>query len=171
MKSSGPSCLVSTALQAITLIVALAILVVLLWPKRRFVRSVKTDEGVGMCGGASASCSAIDPVNEPDYNMRNVVRQSILLEEHLAESNKYCKSCIVKHFQHILGLVEEAVWLAGSKVADYPLLADSPSFYEDAFQRWLAARDVQGGPEVTGVLTDLRERRRVLIDAYFLKAL
>ena len=47
-------------------------------------------------------CSAIDNVNDPAYNMKSVIKQTILLEEHLAEDNKYCKPCISKHFLHII---------------------------------------------------------------------
>lgn len=113
------------------------------------------------------NCGALDPVNDPDYNLRNVVKQSILLEEHLAEANKYCKSCIVKHFLHIIGLLEEAVWLAGSDVDKYPYLSDSVDYYQRALDAWLPQRDNE---EVRKqVLSVLRERRRQLIDVYFLR--
>ena len=125
------------------------------------------DSGGGSCSVDGTSCSAIDPVNDPDYNMRNVVKQSILLEEHLAEPNKYCEACIVKHFLHIVGLIEEAVWLAGSNVGKYPLLADGAAFYDAQFEKWRAARK---DPDVVReVLEKLRERRRAMVEAYFLK--
>lgn len=112
------------------------------------------------------TCGAIDPVNEPAYNMQNIVKQSILLEEHLAEKNKYCKSCIVKHFMHIIGLSEEAIWLAGSNVDTYPFLKDSPHFYQSLLDDWLSHKD--DAAHVLTSLNTLRERRRQLIDVYFL---
>lgn len=114
------------------------------------------------------TCGALDPVNDPDYNMRNVIKQSILLEEHLAEKSKYCLSCIVKHFNHIIGLVEEAVWLAGSDVDKYPLLDSSVQLYQSMFDTWLKGRDDEGTKKQ--VLALVREHRRKLIDVYFLSA-
>jgi hypothetical protein len=98
--------------------------------------------------------------------MRMIVRQSILLEEHLAESAKYCQPCIVKHFQHIIGLAEEAIWMAGGKLKTYPYLEDSATFYSARFDTWVAARK---DPDVIlSVLDALRARRREMIEAYFL---
>ena len=111
-------------------------------------------------------CGAIDNVNDPAYNMQNVVKQSILLEEHLAEKNKYCKGCICKHFNHVCALLEEGVWLAEKNVGKYPYLADSPSYYQQAFDKWLANKD--DDTTRLEVLSLVRERRRQLIDAYFM---
>ena len=61
-----------------------------------------------------SGCSSIDPVSDPKYNMQQIVKQSILLEEHLANKNKRCRDCITKHFLHIIGLAEEAQMLAYS---------------------------------------------------------
>lgn len=112
-------------------------------------------------------CGAIDDVNNPAYNMQNVVKQSILLEEHLAEKNKYCKGCISKHFSHIIGLSSEGVWLAEKNINKYPFLEESPSFYQKIFDKWLANTD--DNTTRLEVLSLLRERRRQLIDVYFLK--
>lgn len=112
-------------------------------------------------------CGAVDNVNEPAYNMQNVVKQSILLEEHLAEKNKYCKGCICKHFNHIIGLLEEGVWLAEKNINKYPFLEESPSFYQKTFDKWLANKD--NDTTRLEVLSLVRERRRQLIDVYFLK--
>lgn len=117
----------------------------------------------GVC--TKDSCGALDPVNDPDYNMRNITKQSILLEEHIAEENKYCISCIIKHFLHIIGLAEEATWMAGSKLKDYPHLKESVSFYNRVFDQWSSHKhddDVK-----KQVLDALRGMRRQLIDAYF----
>jgi hypothetical protein len=107
-------------------------------------------------------------VNDPDYNMRNIIKQSILLEEHIAEKNKYCLSCIVKHFLHIIGLAEEAIWLAGARVQQYPYMLDSAEFYQRAFDIWQANKN--DDKTKRSVLTSLRERRRRLIDSYYLTA-
>lgn len=110
-------------------------------------------------------CGAIDPVNEPDYNMRNIIKQSILLEEHIAEENKYCISCIIKHFLHIIGLAEEATWMAGSKINNYPHLQESVNFYTSVFNQW--KNNKFNDDNKRNVLDKLRKMRRELIDSYF----
>ena len=170
MKSYTPTQTLHTWLLIAILVTALSVLFVVSVPylcRRRNHQPMGSSRTGGTCG---ASCSAIDPVNDPDYNMRNVVKQSILLEEHLAETNKYCEPCIVKHFLHIIGLVEEGVWLAGSSSGKYPHLNDSVAFYETAFQKWQAARLADGGKEAAAkeALDVLRGRRRELVEAYFL---
>lgn len=131
---------------------------------RKFKYSTKEIKNNGQC--SKDTCGAIDDVNDPAYNMKNIVKQSILLEEHIAEKNKYCLSCIVKHFQHIVGLSEEAVWMAGKDLQNYPYLDDSMEFYQSLFELWVNNKeDDKVKPEV---LNKLRERRRYLIDVYFL---
>ena len=114
-----------------------------------------------------SSCTAIDDVNNPAYNMENVIKQTILLEEHIAEKDKYCKPCIVKHFLHIQGLVEEALWMACNNIEQYPLLEESVKFYKDVFQTWLKSNDQKN--ICLDVLSKLRNWRQKLIEIYFLK--
>lgn len=106
------------ALQLISIcMIVLLVLKVFAYNKPR--RSFKSSSNHhGTC--SKDTCGAVDPVNEPAYNMQNIVKQSILVEEHIAEKNKYCLSCIVKHFQHIIGLSEEAIWMAGKNIDKYP---------------------------------------------------
>ena len=131
-------------------------------PKRHSKQSMASNANV--C--TQDTCGAIDPVNDPDYNMKNIIKQSILLEEHVAEKSKYCISCIVKHFMHIIALLEEAVWLAGPNVAQFPFLENGVEYYQNLFDTWLANRHNDEMKKQT--LSMLRERRRQLIDAYIL---
>ena len=50
----------------------------------------------------------LDPVMDPAYNLREVYKQCILLEDHLANPRKRCQDCISKHCHAIEALVEEA---------------------------------------------------------------
>lgn len=113
-------------------------------------------------------CGAIDPVSSPDYNMKEIAKQSILLEEHLAERNKRCKDCICKHFFHIIGLAEEALCLAGSQVNKYPLMDSCPTFYKDLFDTWMANKSDEG--TMLAVMDELRKRRKELVKTYVLNA-
>ena len=131
---------------------------------KRFKYNTKEINNNGQCN--KDTCGAIDNVNDPAYNMQNIVKQSILLEEHIAEKNKYCLSCICKHFQHILALSSEGVWMAGNNLQKYPYLEDSTEFYQSLFDLWVNNRE--NDKVKLEVLDKLRERRRYLIDVYFL---
>ena len=46
-------------------------------------------------------------ISDPRYNVREIVKQMILLEQHLLEDGKYCPDCISKHVLTIEALAEE----------------------------------------------------------------
>ncbi len=109
------------------------------------------------------SCKSIDPVSDPKYNMQQIVKQSILLEEHLANKNKRCRDCITKHFLHIIGLAEEAQMLATNKIDQYPLINESIELYNKLFKKWL--QDTENN--VLYCCDELRNMRKRLIAAYY----
>jgi len=114
----------------------------------------------GSC--TSKTCGAIDPVNDPDYNVREVIKNTILLEQHLSDANKYCKTCITKHFLLSIGLLEEAVWMAGSRSN----LDDYTEKYQSLFKYWHGNMD--DDTTRLHVLVELREwRRESMIQYYF----
>jgi hypothetical protein len=51
------------------------------------------------------------PVMNPVYNMREICKQSILLEDHLSHPEKRCGDCCIKHFLTLEALAEEAITL------------------------------------------------------------
>jgi len=55
--------------------------------------------------------SALLPVMDCRFNMREMCKQSILLEDHLSHDEKRCMDCCMKHFLFLEGLCEEAVTL------------------------------------------------------------
>lgn len=110
-------------------------------------------------------CGAIDAVSDPRYNMQQIVKQSILLEEHLCNKNKRCRDCITKHFLHIIGLAEEAQMLATNKIDDYPLLLESCELYAKLFKTWLS--DTKNNKVILHCCSELRTMRKKLIVAYF----
>ena len=119
--------------------------------------------GAGSCN--VKSCGALDPVSDPKYNMQQIVKQSILLEEHLTNKNKRCRDCITKHFQHIIGLAEEAQMLASNKCNKYPLMNESVNVYNDLFNQWYKYRDDER--YVLDIADKLRIHRKKLIAIYF----
>ena len=126
--------------------------------------------GVSGVSGESGSCSksscgAIDPVNDPDYNVREIIKNTILIEQHLSDKNKYCKQCLVKHFLLSIGLLEEAVWMAGPKLGTFPMLEESVAFYSGVFNAWLLNHD--SDPVRLDTLNHLRKWRRDASEIYF----
>ena len=111
------------------------------------------------------SCGALDPVSNPAYNFQQIVKQSILLEEHITNKNKRCRDCITKHFLHIIGLAEEAQMLATDKCHKFPLIAESVDIYNELFKTWIKNKD----NEVINlqVADKLRINRKKLIAIYF----
>lgn len=51
------------------------------------------------------------PIMEPLFNVREMCKQCVLLEQHLEDPRKRCGDCIRKHFMTIEGLAEEALGL------------------------------------------------------------
>ena len=121
-------------------------------------------------GSCDMSCKSIDPVSDPKYNMQQIVKQSILLEEHLTNKNKRCRDCITKHFLHIIGLAEEAEMLATNKIKDYPLITESVALYGLLFQLWIKNYNTDPKADESYILectNKLRDHRKKLIVIYF----
>jgi len=131
--------------------------------KNNTINTHTTNSTVGKCD--VKSCGALDPVSDPRYNMQQIVKQSILLEEHLTNKNKRCRDCITKHFQHIIGLAEEAQMLATTKTNKFPLLNESVIFYNDLFNEWFKNRNDES--KIMEIADKLRIHRKKLIAIYF----
>ena len=123
----------------------------------------------GAAGSCSAlTCGAADPVSDPAYNMREIAKQSILLEEHLTVEAKFCVDCVTKHFLHIVGLANEAAMLAGADVDRYPLLGATGPTYGGLFERWLATRGEPGAHEERlQIAGEMRDFRKKVVAAYW----
>lgn len=120
-------------------------------------------------GSCSSKCSSkhIDPVNEPEYNVQEAIKQVLLLEQHLAEKAKYCKSCCTKHFLLIEALLEEGVWMSCKRCAEYPKLEESVEIFKRLFKQW---HDNMDDEKIRlEVLASLRDWRREMVDLYYFK--
>lgn len=51
------------------------------------------------------------PVLRPAQNMRDIIKQMVMLEDHLYHPQKRCVDCIRKHFLTVEGLAEECATL------------------------------------------------------------
>lgn len=133
--------------------------------KQENIRNAPKNIESGKC--SALGCSSIDPVSDPKYNMQQIVKQSILLEEHLANKNKRCRDCITKHFLHIIGLAEEAQMLATDKIEKYPMINECVELYNKLFQRWLERYDMNIEQNSLICCDELRTMRKRLIAIYF----
>lgn len=112
------------------------------------------------------TCGALDDVNNPSYNMKEVIKNTLLIEDHLSSyPQKYCKACIVKHLLLTQAYLSEAKWMACENCDKYPLLEESIKFYDEVFTEWHANMDNE---EIRlNTLTKLRDWRRKMIDIYY----
>lgn len=142
---------------------------------QRFVRSTETKETketrTGTC--SAATCGAVDPVSDPAYNMREIAKQSILLEEHLTIPAKFCPDCCVKHLLHCHGLAIEALMLACDRVGDYPHIKEAPPLFHTLLERWRAESTANGVPvsekSRLEIATTLRTFRKELVYSYYIQ--
>ena len=100
------------------------------------------------------------PIMHPLFNMREVCKQTALLEDHLNNERKRCTDCIRKHFLTIEALLEEAVSLDNkAKWAD--LLDGKVELVRECQARWI------DGEDPCDIAQDLRAVRKDLTPKCF----
>ena len=97
-------------------------------------------------------------ITDPLFNLREIAKQLILLEDHLGHENKRCPDCIQKHLLTIEALAEEAVSLDQSG----KVTAISNSFAEEA-RNWLQA--FLDGTDPKTLAETIRRVRKLLTPA------
>jgi len=157
---------------------ALVIMLFILWlltPNRNEIGSFTMKGGnvpieMHHCSMNSCNlgCSSgeIANISDPAFNMREVCKQALLLEDHLVQKEKRCRDCICKHFLLCISLTEEAVWLAGDKVREYPLLAECVSFFNKLFDDWL--NNQENDKKMLEIASSIRAMRKKMAAEYFL---
>jgi hypothetical protein len=76
------------------------------------------------------------PVMDPQFNLREICKQCILLEDHLSHDEKRCFDCCVKHFLTIEALAEEAITLDTTKTTCSPKIKQLPSRVRQLQSQW-----------------------------------
>ncbi len=109
------------------------------------------------------SCTDLLPVLDPMYNMREMCKQLILLEDHLFQKEKRCHDCICKHFLTIEALAEEAITL--DKHHKYPELNDIPTKVRAITKKYIMNHKDTSQHAVTA--QELRELRKSLMQKSF----
>lgn len=112
-----------------------------------------------------ASKRTLLPVMRPAQNMREIVKQMILLEDHLFQQCKRCPDCIRKHFLTIEGLAEECGTLCGIENAavakDAGELAGAIRVLHHAWEAGIGRCEV-----ARTVATRIRQLRKPLMAGY-----
>ena len=91
----------------------------------------------------------------PAYNLREVYKQAILLEDHLVNPRKRCQDCISKHAHAIEGFIEETCGL-DKKGLHTALCAQLHTDNRRVQQRLIA------GDDYAAVAQDVRAMRKRL---------
>ncbi len=111
------------------------------------------------------SCSAnkntsLLPITNPAFNLREVAKQMILLEDHLTNKGKLCEQCIKKHSLTIEGYLEEALCLDTDKQ-----YCDEINTTLDQFRK--IEKDFVNGVDPQMLAQELRGIRKQLHVKYF----
>lgn len=99
-------------------------------------------------------------INTAIFNIREISKQMLLLEEHLTDKDKFCVDCIRKHFLTMEALSEEAVAMdSHSKWA--PVAAN----LSRQTRKWQIA--FIDGVKPTTISQSIRRRRKELVEKVF----
>jgi hypothetical protein len=80
-------------------------------PVARRRRALVLDGGANRAPALAAEPKGLLDVFDPRHNLREMAKELILLEDHLAQPAKHCPDCIRKHLLKSEALAEEAVQL------------------------------------------------------------
>ena len=103
--------------------------------------------------------SKLMPILEPTYNMREICKNMLLLEDHLFQREKRCKQCIKKHFLLIEAFSEEMITLDIDK--NYTSYYDLPNKIRQIERNFL------NGDTMEDIAQQLRIIRKDLIKQCF----
>ena len=102
------------------------------------------------------------PVLDANYNMREICKQCILLEDHLSHIEKRCPDCCIKHFLALEALSEEAIQLDKEQKLDANI-KDLPTKFRRIQKKWYE----NPSHNATQCSQDLRKIRKLLMENSF----
>ena len=100
------------------------------------------------------------PVSNPAFNVREIAKQMILLEDHLIVADKRCPDCIGKHLLAIEALADEAACLDSKKS-----LGKLPRQLATLSRQ--AQKQLLSGADPCKVAQDIRAQRKKLLPLVF----
>tara|TARA_E500000178_G_C16802326_1_gene653027 strand:- start:105 stop:860 length:756 start_codon:yes stop_codon:yes gene_type:complete len=102
------------------------------------------------------------PVLDANYNMREICKQCILLEDHLSHVEKRCPDCCIKHFLALEALSEEAIQLDKEQKLDINV-KELPTRIREIQKKWYQSPS----HNATQCSQDLRKIRKLLMENSF----
>lgn len=99
------------------------------------------------------------PVMSPVFNMREICKQCILLEDHLSHTEKRCTDCCIKHFLTIEALAEEAITLDKKTEMDKKIHT-LPQAVRDLQKMWYEDPE-KNAHEVSQKLREIRKQFQI----------
>ena len=152
--------------------VALTLIVLCLWiscvrTSGNVIEGFSDESGGGSGGKCSGGCSGgvsessgdgagLLPIMDAKFNLREICKNCLLLEDHLISPRKRCQDCIRKHFLIIEGLGDEARTLDKGGVYKQDLDKVSSVIYK-------LQKDYIGGRDMGLIGQDLRQVRKGLV--------
>lgn len=103
------------------------------------------------------------PVHEPLYNLREMAKQMVLLEDHLLHPRKRCMDCIRKHLLTIEALAEEAATLA--KPDDDPKWAIAAEMVAEVSR--MAQVNIARGEDMVVIGQGWRKTRKTIVQTLY----
>ena len=94
-------------------------------------------------------------LTDPRFNIREIAKQLVLLEDHLSHAYKACPDCIRKHLLTIEALAEEATALGAEQQFTY-----GTEGVAELTRRWMER--IIDGESLVAVGQDVRNLRKVL---------
>ena len=102
------------------------------------------------------------PVLDAKFNMREICKQCILLEDHLSHSEKRCTDCCMKHFLALEALSEEAIQLDKEQKLDHNIMT-LPTKIRGIQKKWYK----NPNKNANECSQDLRKIRKLLMENSF----
>lgn len=99
-------------------------------------------------------------LSDPEFNIREIAKQMLLLEDHLNDEEKFCHDCIRKHLMMVEALAEESMTLDGDGI----WLSVSRKMANKS-RRWIE-RFSDGGCKFA-IAREVRAERKKLVEMVF----
>lgn len=99
-------------------------------------------------------------LNAPEFNLREIAKQMILLEDHLANDEKFCSDCIRKHILTVEGLSEEGLSLDTRKN-----MSKDFNKYASLARSWMVSHTDKKNR--FGLLQSIRKERKPLMNRVY----
>lgn len=114
----------------------------------------------GECRNIDPEGEGLLPILDPAFNIREICKQMILLEDHLFQRRRNCHDCIRKHLLFMEGFAEEAITLDSDRKYSH-ILKNLPEKIRQAEKMYWA------GEPLDHVANYIRKLRKSMTKEFF----